>query len=113
MTVSIAPTRMRPWMLPVSLIDCFIACMVSIIRSAYSSTFWPSGVSETPFESRRNRRVPNSSSSAAIRLEIEAWVLNSFSAVRRKLFNRATHTKVSRNLRFMADSTLSALKFCH
>ncbi|MNT79426.1 hypothetical protein D3C72_2187570 [compost metagenome] len=47
-----------------------------------------------------------------MRLEMEAWVLNSFSAVRRKLFRRATQTKVSRNFRFMAVSGEQGAKCC-
>ncbi|MNN69032.1 hypothetical protein D3C81_1847830 [compost metagenome] len=86
--------------------------MVSIICSAYSSTLCPSGVSVTPRESRTNSFTPSSSSRTAMRLEMEAWVLNSFSAVRRKLFRRATQTKVSRNFRFMAVSGEQGAKRC-
>jgi hypothetical protein len=39
-----------------------------------------------------------------MRLEIDAWVVNSLSAVRRKLLSRATQTKVSRNFRFMGTA---------
>ncbi|CRS07267.1 hypothetical protein PAERUG_P48_London_17_VIM_2_01_13_04085 [Pseudomonas aeruginosa] len=34
MTVSMAPIRIRPWVLAPVSSDCFSACMVSIIRSA-------------------------------------------------------------------------------
>ena len=100
MTVSMAPMRIRPRTWLGSLIAAFMLCTVSMMCSAYSSTRTPSCVSDTPLESRTNSRTPISSSSAAIRLEMDAWVLNSFSAVRRKLLSRATQTKVSRNLRF-------------
>ena len=110
MTTSMAPMRMLRCTLPLSPIDCLSSCVVLIMCSAYSSTFCPAGVSDTPLESRRNNRVPSSSSSAAIRLETDAWVVNIFSAVRRKLFRRATHTRVSRNFRFTAVSNLSVIQ---
>lgn len=34
MTVSMAPMRIRPWVLAPVSSDCFSACMVSIMRSA-------------------------------------------------------------------------------
>lgn len=39
-----------------------------------------------------------------MRLEIDAWVVNNFSAVRRKLLSLATQTKVSRNFKFMGST---------
>ncbi|MNP52352.1 hypothetical protein D3C76_1467400 [compost metagenome] len=104
--MSITPRRIRPTLVRSLSSDCLSALAVSSICSAYSSTLLPSGVRLTPRESRSSSLTPRSASSAAMRLEIDAWVVKSFSAVRRKLLSRATQTKVSRNLRFMLRSLI-------
>ncbi|MNN58202.1 hypothetical protein D3C81_1732370 [compost metagenome] len=103
--------RTRPTLLERVSIDCLSADIVSSICSAYSSTFSPSGVRLTPRESRKNSFTPSSPSSTAMRLEIDAWVVNSLSAVRRKLFSRATQTKVSRNFRFMDKARVTNFSY--
>ncbi len=95
-----APTETNPSYVVRSETASTIRAEMPSSCSAYSRSSSPECVRATVRLSRSNSLTPKSSSSVAIRAEIAACVVYSFSAAAVKLRRRATQTKASMKRRF-------------